>query len=63
LNLAAEHSAMMLEETVRNYLFLFTDQRNQIFMLVVHKWVGKISDVYTRISQGMEDEIDINNNG
>jgi hypothetical protein len=51
LNFAAEQSAMMLEETVRNFLCLFSDQTNQVIMYVLHKLVGKISEVYSEISE------------
>lgn len=54
LNLAAEHSAIMLQETVKSYLLLFPDQRTQIFMLVVHKWVNEISMAYSKINNEME---------
>ena len=49
LNLAAEHSAIMLEETVKNYLCLFHDQSNLMFVIVMHKWVGLIQEVYSEI--------------
>ena len=56
INLAAEHSAIMLEDTVKNYLCLFHDQRNMIFMLVMHKWVGLIQEVYTEIAESLNKE-------
>ena len=57
LNLAAEHSAIMLEETVKNYLCMFHDQRNLMFVMVMHKWVGLIQEVYTEIADSISEEI------
>ena len=57
LNLAAEHSAIMLEETVKNYLCMFHDQRNLMFLMVMHKWVGLIQEVYTEIADSISEEI------
>lgn len=57
LNLAAEHSAIMLEETVKNYLCMFHDQRNLMFVIVMHKWVGLIQEVYTEIADSISEEI------
>lgn len=57
LNLAAEHSAIMLEETVKNYLCMFHDQSNLLFVIVMHKWVGLIQEVYTEIADSISEEI------
>ena len=57
LNLAAEHSAIMLEETVKNYLCMFHDQSNLMFVMVMHKWVGLIQEVYSEIGDSIMDMI------
>ena len=47
----------MLEETVKNYLCMFHDQRNLMFVMVMHKWVGLIQEVYTEIVDSIWEEI------
>lgn len=57
LNLAAEHSAIMLEETVKNYLCLFYDQSNLMFVIVMHRWVGLIQEVYSEIGDSFMKDV------
>lgn len=57
LNLAAEHSAIMLEETVKNYLCMFHDQSNLMFVIVMHKWVGIIQEAYTEIADSIMKDV------
>lgn len=55
LNIAAEHSALMLVATVTNYLGLIYDESNLVFIKILNKWVEKISTAYTEIAEGMDE--------
>lgn len=55
LNIAAEHSAIYLIETIFNYLTIFENEWNLLNVLVLEKLLVMIQDKYTDIAKKMED--------
>lgn len=58
LNLAGEHSAIILEESTRNYLCLFYDEKSLVFTVAIHKWIGEIRNVYYEITKKFQEDSD-----